>query len=77
MMDVWLLVSVEKMRIVSARRWKLVDLWLVRLVGELLFELYASESCVDSVSVAWVEVSACMIVVVCNVGCDQHVGDME
>ena len=75
-MDVWLLVSVEKMWIVSARKWKLVDLWLVRLVGELLFELYASKSCVDSVSVAWVEVSAGMIVVVCNVGCGQHVGEM-
>ena len=76
-MDVWLLVRVEKMWIVSARRWKLVDLWLVLLVGELLFELYALESCVDSVSLAWVEVSACMIVVVCDIGCGQHLEEME
>ena len=55
---------------------KLIDLWLVQQVGELLFELYASTSCVESVSVAWVEVSACMSVVVCSVGCGQHVGEM-
>ena len=65
------------MWIVSARRWKLVDLWLVLLVGEILFELYTPESYVDSVNLAWVEVSACMIVVVCNVGCGQLVGEME
>ena len=47
------------------------------LVEGLLLELYAPESYVHSVSLAWVGVSACMIVVVCNVGCDQHVGEME
>ena len=71
-MDVWMLVSVGKMWIVPARKGKLIDLWLVQQAGELLFELYASTSCVDSVSVAWVEVSVCMSVVVCSVECGQQ-----